>query len=55
MIGNGRDALKGPMTSLGPNTKAEFGLMIVHQVHDAIQRCASKRSSSYLTEGQRRH
>ena len=28
MIGNGRDALKGVVSSLGPNAKAEFGLMI---------------------------
>jgi predicted SnoaL-like aldol condensation-catalyzing enzyme len=28
MIGNGHDALKGLMTSLGPNVRAEFGLMI---------------------------
>ena len=28
MIGNGHDALKGLLTSLGPNAKAEFGLMI---------------------------
>ena len=28
MIGNGRDALKGLVTSLGPDVKAEFGLMI---------------------------
>ena len=28
MIGNGHDALKALLTSLGPNTKAEFGLMI---------------------------
>ena len=28
MIGNGHDALKGLVTSLGPDAKAEFGLMI---------------------------
>ena len=28
MIGNGRDALKALVTSLGPDAKAEFGLMI---------------------------
>ena len=28
MIGNGRDALKGLVTSLGPDVKAEFGLII---------------------------
>jgi predicted SnoaL-like aldol condensation-catalyzing enzyme len=28
MIGNGHDALKGLLASLGPNAKAEFGLMI---------------------------
>ena len=28
MIANGHDALKGLLTSLGPNAKAEFGLMI---------------------------
>ena len=28
MIGNGHDALKGLLTSLGPDAKAEFGLMI---------------------------
>src|SRR5262245_47714657 len=28
MIGNGRDTLKGFVTSLGPDAKAEFGLRI---------------------------
>jgi len=28
MIGNGHDALKGLVTSLGPDARAEFGLMI---------------------------
>ena len=51
MIGNGHDALKGLLTSLGPNARAEFGLMIeegdfvmVHSQHWTCYRKSIQRS-----------